>query len=52
VLEVNGNPSWAGILDATGEDMAEPIAEHVLARALRRAGGVAVNPEQSRANHG
>ncbi len=38
VLEVNGNPSWAGILEATGEDMAEPIAEHVWARAQRRAG--------------
>jgi ribosomal protein S6--L-glutamate ligase len=36
VLEVNGNPSWRGILDATGLDMAEEIAEHVLARALRR----------------
>jgi ribosomal protein S6--L-glutamate ligase len=38
VLEVNGNPGWAGILEATGEDMAEPIAEHVWARAQRRAG--------------
>ncbi|HEX9401027.1 MAG TPA: RimK family alpha-L-glutamate ligase [Anaeromyxobacter sp.] len=36
VLEVNGNPSWQGILEATGLDMAEVIAEHVLARALRR----------------
>lgn len=36
VIEVNGNPSWRGILDATGLDMAEPIAEHVLGRALRR----------------
>jgi ribosomal protein S6--L-glutamate ligase len=36
VLEVNGNPSWQGILEATGLDMAEAIAEHVLARALRR----------------
>lgn len=36
VIEVNGNPSWQGILDATGLDMAEPIAEHVLGRALRR----------------
>jgi ribosomal protein S6--L-glutamate ligase len=33
---VNGNPSWQGILEATGLDMAEAIAEHVLARALRR----------------
>jgi len=52
VLEVNGNPSWWGILEATGEDMAEPIAEHVWARALRRAGAVSVTQEQSRANHG
>ncbi|HEY6100470.1 MAG TPA: RimK family alpha-L-glutamate ligase [Anaeromyxobacter sp.] len=36
VLEVNGNPSWHGILEATGLDMAEVIAEHVLGRALRR----------------
>jgi ribosomal protein S6--L-glutamate ligase len=36
VLEVNGNPSWRGILEATGLDMAEVITEHVLGRALRR----------------
>lgn len=36
VLEVNGNPSWQGIQEATGLDMAEEIAEHVLGRALRR----------------
>lgn len=36
VLEVNGNPSWQGVLDATGLDMSEAIADHVLARALRR----------------
>ncbi|HEX9243579.1 MAG TPA: RimK family alpha-L-glutamate ligase [Anaeromyxobacter sp.] len=36
VLEVNGNPSWRGILEATGLDMAEVIAEHVLGRALRQ----------------
>jgi ribosomal protein S6--L-glutamate ligase len=36
VIEVNGNPSWQGILEATGLDMAEAIAEHVLGRALRR----------------
>lgn len=36
VIEVNGNPSWRGILEATGLDMAEDIAEHVLGRALRR----------------
>jgi ribosomal protein S6--L-glutamate ligase len=39
VLEVNGNPSWQGILEATGLDMAEVIAEHVLGRALRRRRG-------------
>jgi tetrahydromethanopterin:alpha-L-glutamate ligase len=36
VIEVNGNPSWQGILEATGLDMADAIAEHVLGRALRR----------------
>ncbi len=36
VIEVNGNPSWKGILAATGRDMAEPIAEHALSRATRR----------------
>jgi ribosomal protein S6--L-glutamate ligase len=36
VIEVNGNPSWAAVHEVTGKDMAEPIAEHVLARALRR----------------
>ncbi len=36
VIEVNGNPSWQGIQEATGLDMAEVIADHVLARALRR----------------
>lgn len=36
VLEVNGNPSWRGILEATGQDMAERIAEHVWARATGR----------------
>ncbi|BDG06563.1 RimK family alpha-L-glutamate ligase [Anaeromyxobacter oryzae] len=35
VIEVNGNPSWRGILEATGLDMADAIAEHVLGRALR-----------------
>lgn len=38
VIEVNGNPGWRGILEATGLDMAEAIAEHVLGRALRRRG--------------
>lgn len=41
VIEVNGNPSWRGILEATGLDMAEDIADHVLARALRRRGASA-----------
>jgi ribosomal protein S6--L-glutamate ligase len=41
VIEVNGNPSWRGILEATGQDMAEDIADHVLARALRRRGASA-----------
>jgi ribosomal protein S6--L-glutamate ligase len=36
VIEVNGNPSWHGIQEATGLDMAEVIADHVLGRALRR----------------
>jgi ribosomal protein S6--L-glutamate ligase len=36
VIEVNGNPSWHGIQEATGLDMAEVIADHVLARALRQ----------------
>jgi ribosomal protein S6--L-glutamate ligase len=36
VIEVNGNPSWQGILEVTGLDMAEEIADHVLGRALRR----------------
>src|SRR5512142_2633714 len=35
VIEVNGNPSWQGIQEASGLDMAEVIADHVLARALR-----------------
>jgi len=36
VIEVNGNPSWQGILEATGLDMADVIADHVLGRALHR----------------
>jgi len=36
VIEVNGNPAWQGLQEATGLDMAEAIADHVLARALRR----------------
>ncbi|HET9594761.1 MAG TPA: RimK family alpha-L-glutamate ligase, partial [Anaeromyxobacteraceae bacterium] len=51
VLEVNGNPSWIGILEATGEDMAEPIAEHVWARALRRAVDTRLTRKPG-ANHG
>ena len=52
VLEVNGNPSWAGILEATGVDMAEPIAEHVWARARRRAGRHGITREHAGTNHG
>lgn len=52
VLEVNGNPSWQGLLAATGEDMAEPIAEHVWARAQRRAERQRLTHEHARANHG
>ncbi len=52
VIEVNGNPSWVGILEATGEDMAEPIAEHVWARAQRRAGRTRLTREDAGANHG
>jgi len=52
VIEVNGNPSWIGILEATGEDMAEPIAEHVWARAQRRAGKTRPTQEHAGANHG
>jgi tetrahydromethanopterin:alpha-L-glutamate ligase len=52
VLEVNGNPSWKGIMEATGEDMAEPIAEHVWARAARQAGRLRLTPQHSRSNHG
>jgi ribosomal protein S6--L-glutamate ligase len=52
VLEVNGNPSWMGILEATGEDMAEPIAEHVWARAQRRLGRLEITRESAGANHG
>ncbi len=52
VLEVNGNPSWVGILEATGVDMAEPIAEHVWARARRRAGRLGMTREHAGTNHG
>ncbi len=52
VLEVNGNPSWKGLLEATGEDMAESIAEHVWARARRRAGRSESQREQAGSNHG
>jgi tetrahydromethanopterin:alpha-L-glutamate ligase len=36
VIEVNGNPSWRGIHGATGLDMADVIADHVLGRTMRR----------------
>ena len=52
VLEVNGNPSWVGILEATGVDMAEPIAEHVWARARRRASRLGMTREHAESNHG
>jgi tetrahydromethanopterin:alpha-L-glutamate ligase len=52
VLEVNGNPSWIGILEATGVDMAESIAEHVWARARRRAGKLGITREHAESNHG
>jgi ribosomal protein S6--L-glutamate ligase len=52
VLEVNGNPSWVGILEATGVDMAEPIAEHVWARARRRMGQLGITREHAVTNHG
>jgi ribosomal protein S6--L-glutamate ligase len=52
VIEVNGNPSWAAIHDVTGRDMAEPIAEHVLARALRQRGRGRSVCEDVRASHG
>ena len=52
VLEVNGNPAWTGILEATGKDMAEPIAEHVWARARRRVGILGVSRQYAGSNHG
>jgi ribosomal protein S6--L-glutamate ligase len=52
VLEVNGNPSWVGILEATGEDMAEPIAEHVWARAQRQAARSKLTRQDAGAYHG
>lgn len=47
VLEVNGNPSWTGILEATGVDMAEPISEHVWARARRWTGRLGTTREHA-----
>lgn len=53
VIEVNGTPSWQGIQDATGLDMAEAIADHVLGRALRRRRGRAhIEREWTGATHG
>jgi ribosomal protein S6--L-glutamate ligase len=53
VIEVNGNPSWQGILEATGLDMADAIAEHVLGRALRRrVASDHIVPECTGATHG
>jgi len=51
VLEVNGTPSWEGILEATGRDMAEPIADHVWRRARQRARR-STSTKRSEANHG
>ncbi len=52
VIEVNGNPSWRGILEATGVDMADPIAQHVLDRALRRRGASGESERWTGATHG
>lgn len=53
VIEVNGTPSWQGILEATGLDMAEAIADHVLGRALRRRRGREhIERERTGATHG
>lgn len=53
VIEVNGNPSWQGLQDATGLDMAEDIADHVLGRALRRSkGNDHIVRERTGATHG
>jgi len=53
VIEVNGNPSWQGIFEATGLDMAEAIADHVLGRALRRRkGSDHILRERTGATHG
>lgn len=53
VIEVNGNPSWQGLQEATGLDMAEAIADHVLGRALRRwKGNDHIVRERTGATHG
>jgi ribosomal protein S6--L-glutamate ligase len=53
IIEVNGNPSWQGIFEATGLDMAEAIADHVLGRALRRRkGSDHIVRERTGATHG
>ncbi len=53
VIEVNGNPSWQGLQEATGLDMAEAIADHVLGRALRRLkGNDHIVRERTGATHG
>lgn len=39
VLEVNSMPAWQGLQSVTATDIAATIAEHVLARAARCAGG-------------
>lgn len=35
VIEVNGNPQWRGVLQATGRNMADAIIEHVVERVER-----------------
>lgn len=57
VIEVNGNPSWRGLFQATGLDMAEAIAEHLVARARKRGREVLTHSESDRRgkvthNHG
>jgi len=43
VLEVNGIPGWQGLQRTTEVDLAGAIADHVVARASRRAGREAVH---------
>jgi ribosomal protein S6--L-glutamate ligase len=52
VIEVNGNPSWRAIYQATGEDMAEAIASHVVGLARARAGRTRRRGQKTRARRG